>query len=235
MDNSTLNKRFQQLNTPQIADACVRLGIDFNVAPAGIRAIVHGTRLAGRARPVKHYGSVDIFFEAMQQSEPGDVLIIDNKKRTDEGPIGDLTAIEAKACGLAGIIVWGFHRDTNDLIKLGFPVFSYGSCPAGPLRLDAAENNALEQADFGGNIVTKEHVVFADMDGVIFTDWRMRQEIVGVAEKILTTERKQAEKVDKGTLLRDQLQFDDYLKTRAHNPDFTFRKHLRNIKGAIEE
>ncbi len=235
MDNSTLQTRFSKLNTAQIADACVRLGIDFKLAPRGIRPIVHGTRLAGRCRPVKHYGSVDIFFEAMLKSELGDVLIIDNKKRDDEGCIGDLTAIEAKASGLAGMLVWGFHRDTMDLIKLGFPVFSYGSCPTGPLRLDVAENNALDQADFGGNIITKENVVFADTDGVLFADWNKRQEIVAVAEKIWETEQQQADQVREGILLRTQLQFNEYLKKRADNPDFTFRNHLRIIDGAIEE
>jgi 4-hydroxy-4-methyl-2-oxoglutarate aldolase len=235
IDNNTLNKRFSKLNTPQIADACVRLGIDFKLAPPGIRTIIDGTRLAGRSRPVKHYGSVDIFFEAMLKSDIGDVLIIDNKKRHDEGCIGDLTAIEAKVSGLAGIIVWGYHRDTMDLIKLGLPVFSYGSCPAGPLRIDLVESNALEQADFGGNIITKDNVVFADEDGVIFTDWDKRTEIVSTAENILETERKQAEEVSKGNLLRNQFHFEDFLKKRKNNPDFTFRKHLKIIGGAIEE
>jgi len=235
LDENNLNNRFSKLNTPQIADACIRLGIDFYLAPPGIRAVIDGTRLAGRARPVKHYGSVDIFFEAMLKSEPGDVLIIDNQRRNEEGCIGDLTAIEAKASGLSGIIVWGYHRDTQDIVKIGFPVFSYGSCPAGPLRTDKAENDALELADFGGKMITKEHVVFADADGVIFTEWKERYEILSTAEQILETERKQAEDVKKGNLLRNQLCFNDYLIKRKKDPDYTFRKHLKIIGGAIEE
>lgn len=235
MDNKSINKAFSRLNTPQIADACLRLGIDFKLAPPGIRAMINGSRLAGRCRPVKHYGSVDIFFEAMLKSEEGEVLIIDNKKREDEGCIGDLTAIEAQASGLAGFIIWGCHRDTQDLIRLEFPVFSYGSCPAGPLRVDKVEDNALEQADFGGSIITRKHMVFADTDGVIFTEWEKRQEIVSQAQRILETEQKQAEEVRKGNLLRDQLRFEEYLNKRANNPDYSFRKHLRIIGGAIEE
>lgn len=235
MNNNALNKSFAKLNTAQIADACVRLGVDFMVAPRGIEPLVHGTRLAGRVRPVKHYGSVDLFFEAMLRSEPGEVLVIDNKNRDDEGCIGDLTAIEAKACGLAGIIVWGFHRDTVELIQMAYPVFSYGSCPIGPLRVDPADDNALEEADFGGHIITEEHVVFADSDGVIFANWNSSQDIISVAEKILETEQNQAETVRQGVLMRDQLQFEDYLNKRKLNPDYTFRKHLRTIDGAIEE
>jgi len=46
----------------------------------------------------------------MQSARRGDVLVIDNGGRLDEGCIGDLTALEAEHCGLAGIIVWGAHR-----------------------------------------------------------------------------------------------------------------------------
>jgi 4-hydroxy-4-methyl-2-oxoglutarate aldolase len=98
---------FSELSTALIADACLRLGVPLRLAPFGISPLLSGSRIAGRVMPAQHYGSVDIFLEAMGTAEPGDILVIDNGGRMDEGCIGDLTALEAKACGLAGIIVWG--------------------------------------------------------------------------------------------------------------------------------
>ena len=68
----------------------------------------------------------------------------------------------------AGIIVWGFHRDSAELRDIGLPVFSYGTYPAGPVRLDPRSSNAMQTAFFGQHEVTRDDVVFADEDGVIF-------------------------------------------------------------------
>src|SRR5215211_4797296 len=102
---SLLQEAFFELSTPLIADACLRLGLPLRVAVAGIRSLIAGQRIAGAVLAAQHCGSVDVFLEAMGKASSGDVLVIDNQGRVDEGCIGDLTAIEARACELAGIVV----------------------------------------------------------------------------------------------------------------------------------
>jgi regulator of RNase E activity RraA len=226
---------FADLSTPLVADACVRCDVPLRAAPPGIGAVVPGRRVAGRALPARHYGSVDVFLEAFVQAEPGDALVVDNGGRTDEACVGDLTALEAEAAGLAGMVVWGLHRDTPELVEIGFPVWSYGSYPPGPVRLDAQEPEALTTARFGPHEVSRDDVVFADDDGVLFVAAERVEEVLAAARQIWETEREQARRMQAGETLSAQTAFDGYLTRRAADPSYTFRQHLRRIGGAIEE
>jgi 4-hydroxy-4-methyl-2-oxoglutarate aldolase len=234
MDNKSLKSAFSELSTPLIADACMRLGVFMRVAPIGIKPLVPGWKIAGRVLPVRHSGSVDIFLEAMQDADAGDILTIDNDGRRHEGCIGDLATLEAKAVGLGGIALWGFHRDTPQLIQIGFPVFSYGSYPAGPKRAYPRGSDALEFARFGDFKLSAEDVAFGDDDGVVFSLLQDVEEIISVARTIDETEQRQVKAIQAGNTLSRQLKFDEYLKKRSKNPALTFREHLRNIGGVIE-
>jgi regulator of RNase E activity RraA len=228
-------RAFELLTTPHIADACLRRGVPLRVAPPGLAPAVPGWRLAGCARPARHVGSVDVFLEAIGRSEPGEALVVDNGGRRDEGCVGDLIALEARAAGLAGILIWGSHRDTAELETVGLPVFSYGVFPGGPRRLDPRPADALTDARFGEVGVTAEDIVFADTDGAIFVERTRVEEILEAAVRIAGTEREQAREIERGRTLRDQLDFDAYLARRAADPGYRFRDHLRRIGGAVEE
>jgi 4-hydroxy-4-methyl-2-oxoglutarate aldolase len=226
---------FSKLSTAAVFDASIRSGKRVRVAPPQIQSLSRGVHVAGPVLPARHYGSVDIFLEAMMESHKGDVLVIDNGGRIDEACIGDLMTLEARASGLAGLIVWGCHRDTEQLNRIGFPVFSLGRTPLGPTKLRPRPKDALDSARFGSFRVDKNDVVLGDEDGIIFFKRKDAVALFKTALKIQKTERLQAERIMKGKLLRDQLKFSTYLFKRASNSSHTFRKHLRSIGGAVEE
>lgn len=59
--------------------------------------------------------------------------------------------------------------------------------------------------------------------------------VLSVARKVREREQRQADRIRAGEKLREQLQFDEYLAKRAANPAYTFRRHLRDVGGVIEE
>jgi regulator of RNase E activity RraA len=234
MDPRELQQRFAALTTAHLADACVRAQVPVRCAPAPIRAVVPGSRLAGAALPARHAGSVDIFLEAFEGAAPGDVLVVDNGGRLDESCVGDLVLLEAQTAGLDGIVIWGLHRDTVDTRGIGLPVFSLGTIPTGPQRLDMRSQDALEVAGVGDWMVGREDLVLADDDGVLFVPAARAADIFTLAEAIRETERRQAELMRGGLSLRSQVQFGTYLAQRKKTPSLSFRDHLRGVGGAIE-
>jgi len=235
MDDQEIRRRFAALTTAHLADACIRAQLPVRCAPARVHAVVPGSRLAGRVWPARHAGSVDIFLEALEGAAPGEVLVADNDGRLDESCVGDLVVLEAQAAGLDGIVIWGLHRDTADIQAIGLPVFSLGTIPAGPQRLDARVLDALASATVGDWTVDREDLVLGDDDGVLFVPASRAGEVFTLAETIRDTERRQAEQLHAGISLRSQVQFDSYLDQRQRTPSLSFRDHLRAVGGAIEE
>lgn len=235
MTPTDLAERFAALTTAHVADACVRSGLPVRCAPAGTRPVAPGMRAAGRVLPARHAGSVDVFLEALEGSRPGDVLVADNGGRLDEACIGDLIVAEVAAAGLAGVVIWGLHRDTSDVTAIGLPVFSLGAVPTGPLAAAGRAADALVSAKVGDWTVDTADIAFADEDGVLFTPAEGVGALLDLAEKIRDTEHRQAARIRDGAGLRGQLLFTRFLEHREKNPALTFREHLRSIGGAIEE
>jgi regulator of RNase E activity RraA len=233
---TTLTQADNAVATAQIADACMRLKVPYRVAPPGIKPIAPlETMVYGQVVPVRHYGSVDIFLEVLEATSQKGILVIDNGGRDDEACIGDLTVLEVKHAGLQAIVLWGVHRDTRELLEIRLPVFSYGVYPAGPNRLDSREPDALISARFGNFAVTNSDTAFADQDGVIFVGTSNVDRVFDLAKTIRETEQQQAKAAMKGLSLREQFQFQAFLKQRDSIEGYTFRKHLRSIAKSIEE
>jgi 4-hydroxy-4-methyl-2-oxoglutarate aldolase len=216
------------VSTAACADACVQLGVPLRAMP--LLPVRREWRVEGPARPVLHAGSVDIFLEACESLHKGDVLIVDDGGRTDRACVGDLTALEVQGAGGAGIVVWGCHRDTGQLLDVDLPVFSLGARPNGP----ASVEDRGGPPRLGEHPVEEGDVVVGDADGIVLVPAARVEEIMTTATEIVATETGQADAARKGRSLREQLDFAGYLAERSRDPSFTLREHLRRRGGAIE-
>ncbi len=139
---------------------------------AGIRPLRPDSVLFGRACTLLN--SLDtrvddpyaLAIEAMDQMQPGDVLIAAGDQPLDVGIFGELSAARVTARGGRGALIDGFTRDGRKLIETGFPVFSKGVSPidmTGRVRV-IAYNVPLT---VGGRTVRPGQLVFADLDGIV--------------------------------------------------------------------
>jgi regulator of RNase E activity RraA len=219
--------------TAAVADAAVRLGVPVAVAPPALVPVVPGTAFAGPALPVTHVGSVDVFLEAIDDAQAGAVLVVDNGGRQDEACVGDLVVLEAREAGLAAVVVWGRHRDTAELRRIGLPVHSLGAHPFGPRRVPPG-GPVMRAAFLDGVPVTGDSVLVGDDDGVLVLPSAEQDRLFGLALQIQETEGAQARRMAAGESLRSMLDFADYRRRQAADPSLTLRRHLAERGGAIE-
>jgi regulator of RNase E activity RraA len=134
------------------------------VVDPGIRAIVPDVRMAGPALTVIAHDDHLPVFSALDEAEPGDVLVIVNAGG-NRAVCGELFATEAKRRGLAGIVIDGLCRDVAGLRRLGLPFFARGTVPASG---STVSRTALRQPiRCGGVDVNPGDLVFGDDDGLV--------------------------------------------------------------------
>ena len=226
---------FADLSTALVADACIRRGVPLRAAPPGVAAVVSGRRVAGRALPARHYGSVDVFLEAFGAAGQGDVLVIDNGGRMDEACVGDLAVLEAQAAGLGGWWCGGCTATLRSWRRSAFRCSATAATRPGRCGWTSGSPRRWTARGSGRMLITGDDIVFGDDDGVLFIAAERAGEILAAAGQIGETEREQARKIQAGQTLREQTDFPGYLARRAADPSYTFRRHLRQASAAIEE
>lgn len=157
-----LRARLGALPTANIGDAMDRLF----VMHAAIKTVWPGARMAGPAFCVLTApGDNKAVHSAIDEAQPGAVIVVAAAGCVDRALIGELMAGRAAARGLAGIVVDGAVRDAHDIGEMRFPVFARGVTPAGPYR----NGPGIHQIPVavGGVAVCPGDIVVGDDDGVV--------------------------------------------------------------------
>lgn len=116
---------WSNLSSAEVSDALRACGRHFQAMDAGIKPIAPDMRMAGPAFTVRCYpGATWAIEKAVETAQPGDVLVVDGGGISDIILMGGLMSQRAFQRGLAGVIIDGAVRDIDEVIGLGFPMFS---------------------------------------------------------------------------------------------------------------
>lgn len=135
------------------------------VMSSRIKPVDAASKMIGRAFTAQCYPGDNLaLHEAIYAANPGDVLVIDCNGYTEAGHFGDVMATACKLYGLSGVVINGSCRDSEDIRKLGFPVFAKAYNPSGTVKESLAR---LGVPVLVGDVeVRTGDVIFGDCDGV---------------------------------------------------------------------
>lgn len=185
------------LSTPLIVDSMEELGLKEYLLDPKFKPIVPYSKMIGTAITVeieqnnnKEAANLDLLSKAYETHHNvlNPIISISVPTSLSKSSIfGSVASIRAQMGGFSGALIGGSVRDTQELMKSNFPIFSNSISPGRITGLVSAKSTG-NPIQIGGANISQGNIVFGDNDGVIILPESKLSNIVDLAFEINTWE-----------------------------------------------
>jgi len=162
-----------------------------------IQPLSKSMKVAGPAFTVEvRPGDNLMIHAALALARPGDVIVVDGKGDLSCALTGALMAAHAKQAGIAGFVIDGAVRDTEECARGDFPIFAAGANPNGPWK--NAPGRINWPVSLAGTSVNPGDLIVGDADGVVVVPREMAAAIVGAAQAKVDAEDQRMKAIGRG-------------------------------------